>query len=168
MHPYFFEWMLNESNLFLNLFYYLLTRGYWLPKSQGGNLGGEIALHLQGWKLYKYLRDAWGERLSQGCSFIWQCCDPEHCGGSSQDHPGKTCWTVRGSPEKHRQNQALKPPMVHLKYVVCVISDTEVSLKSSCRQWREWLRVGVTPEYIDATFSSSFQKVLLRVRIFLK
>lgn len=85
MQPYFFEWMLNESNLFLNLFYYLLTRGYWLPKSQGGNLSVEVALHVQGWKLKKYMRDAWGERLSQGCSFIQECCDPEHCGESRAD-----------------------------------------------------------------------------------
>lgn len=60
----FFEWMLNESNLLLNLFYYLLTREYWLPKSQGGSLGGEVTLHVPGWKLKKYLRDAWGKRLS--------------------------------------------------------------------------------------------------------
>lgn len=109
MQPYFFEWMLNESNLFFNLFYYLLTRGYWLPKSQGGSLSGEVALHVQGWKLKKYLRDAWGKRLSQGCSFIQEWCDPEHCGESRQDHPGKVCWQVRGPLRSTHKSRLWSP-----------------------------------------------------------
>lgn len=160
MQPYFFEWMLNEGNLFLNLFYYLLTRGYWLPESQGGNLSGKVALHVQGWKLKECLRDAWGERLSWGCSFIQKCCDPESCGESRAARIilGRSVggW---GVPWEAHTESGFETPTVHLKYVVCVISDTEVSLKSSHSQWRGWLRVWVTSEHIGGMFSSSFQKM---------
>lgn len=160
MQPYFFEWMLNESNLLFNLFYYLLTRGHWLPKSQGGNLGGEVAF--QGWKPEKYLRGSWGKRLPWGCGFIQECCDPEPWDSRAGRITLGRSVGEWGVPWEAHTQSGCGAPVVHHG----VISDPEVSLKSSYSQWREWLRVWVTPEHIDGMFSSSFHKVLQRVRIF--
>lgn len=120
--------MLNECNLFLNLFYYQLTIGYWLLKSPGGNLGGEVALHVQGWNT----RSIWGMHEGKDCPVDVA---PSRNAGILTA-VGKADRTILersvdgwGVPWEALTKAGFATPVVFLKPAVYVILDIRILLK---------------------------------------